>query len=194
MWLCKSPGLPLTPKDDADLVDAVDSLRRVCFRAIGSLYAPGDQPLVVYDPEIGNWVTTDGRIRQFSLEDRILELLERYGYAPKRELLILALKGEFKNLPREIHLDLIDLVRKQYTRKAQALNFLSFDAKPALLNAGVAAFSEAALPEMEKPNAKRAIELLVLRKDELVESLGPANYQILLVAADFAQRDDCPDP
>jgi hypothetical protein len=94
------------------------------------------------------------------------------------------LKSEFKNLPRAIRFDLIDLVRKQYTKKAQALNFLSFDATPALLNAAVPASS---------PSTEHAIELLTLRQDELVESLGPINYKSLEVAADFGQSDECPD-
>lgn len=34
-------------------------LRRVCFKAIGSLYAPGDQPPLIYVREIERWVTTD---------------------------------------------------------------------------------------------------------------------------------------
>ena len=174
----------LTPKDEADLADAVDGLRRVCFKAIGSLYATGDQPPRVYVPEIDNWVTTDRENTAIFIEDRILELLQPYRCLSERELLVLALKAEFKNLPREIYCDLVDLVRKQYTRKAQVLNFLSFDVNPSLLNAGVPASSR---------NAEHAIVLLTLRQEELVDSLGARNYQTLLAVADFAQDDDFPD-
>lgn len=181
-WSQEEAGL-LTPKDDADLADACDGLRRVCFKAIGILYATGDRP-PCYVPQLDDWVTTDRQNTAIFLEDRILELLKPYRPLSERELLMRALKGEFKNLPRAIRFDLIDLIRKQYTEKAQALNFLSFDATPALLNAGVPASG---------PNAEHAIELLTLRQDELVESLGRGNYETLLVAADFCHNDDRPD-
>lgn len=182
-WSQEEAGL-LTAADSDDLNDAFDGLRRVCFKAIGSHYAPDDQPPVIYVPEIERWVTTDRENTAIFIEERILELLNPYRSLSERDLLIRALKSEFKNLPRAIGFDLIDLIRKQYTKKAKVLNFLSFDATPALLNPAAPASSR---------NGEQVVELLVLRQGELVEAIGQDNYETLLVAADFGLDQRCPD-
>jgi hypothetical protein len=122
----------LTSEEAADLADAIDGLRRCCFRAISDLWAPGDRA-DRYNPNARIWVKGSRDNTADFIQDRVVEILQMYRYVSERELLILALRGAFKNLPRQIRFDLIDVIRKQYTRKGRTLTFLSFDATPALL-------------------------------------------------------------
>lgn len=185
-WSQQEAGL-LTPKDDADLADAIDGLRRCCFSAIPDLWAPGDRA-DRYNPNAGIWVKGSRDNTADFIQDRILDLLNSSRYLSEQELLLLALRGAFKNLPREIRFDLIDVIRKQYTRKVRTLTFLSFDATPALLE--TEAVGSSAHPNFEPRTPK---ELLDQRSGQILERLGEEAYQTLLAIVDFAQSDDCPE-
>jgi len=176
----------LKPEEAADLADAYDGLWRCCLKAVSDLCAPGDRS-DRYIPNTATWVRGDRANTIDFIRDRIWELLQPYRHLSEQELLMLALRGSFKNLPREIRFDLIDLIRKQYTRKGLTLTFLSFDATPALLESE--SVGSSAHPNFEP----RGPELLYQRSDQILETLGEEAYQTLWAMVDFAQSDDCPD-
>jgi hypothetical protein len=160
----------LSPDEAADLARALDGLRCCCFKAIGVLLrAPGYRgDNRGFDPD-----TT----RRF-IEDRILEILSPYGNWQESELLVLALGRHFKNLPAGIRCDLIDAIRKEYTRKAKVLTFLSLNTPEDSPTSDCAT------------DLDGAVELLSLRKDEFIDLLGELGYETLCVSAEFGQTDD----
>jgi hypothetical protein len=162
---------PLTLEEAADLDDAVDGLRRCCFKAIAEMWVPGDRPPLIYVPEMGMWVRTSRDDTAAFIEDRLLVELEPYRFVSREDLLVHALRGHFKNLPRAIRFDLIDEFRKSLTHKARVLNFLSFDANPGLLREDQVSPS----PD-SRPDAEHAIEFLVFSKEHLVEAIGDVAY------------------
>jgi hypothetical protein len=182
----------LTPEEAADLADAYDGLWRCCLKAVPDLCAPGDWSDRCI-PNTETWVRGD-RVNTIDfIQERIWELLEPHHHLSEQELLMLALRGSFKNLPREIRFDLIDLIRKQYTEKARTLTFLSFDKDPHLLKEASETLKHPNPYPQTTQDTIDPMELLYIRKDELISELGEQSYETLLAAADFAQSNDYPD-
>jgi hypothetical protein len=163
MWSRERTRL-LSPHEAVDLKDALDGLRRCCFKAIGTqLWAPcyrGDDK-------------SETTLR--FVEDRIIALLEPCAQFPESELLILALREKFKNIPAAIRCDLLDRIRKEYTKKAKVLTFLTIT-------------KDQAAPRI--PNSESVVDHLTLNHDELSQLLTPDGYQTLLIATHFGQSDE----
>ena len=181
-WARERSRLP-TAQEQADLADAWDGLERICFKAIGDRWLPGDPPPVMLNEETGRLVRTERALTRFFIEERIWDFLLSFRERSERDLLLFALKREFSHLPRAIVCDLIDEIRKAYADNRVVL--LSLDSE-------VQEDATSSSPH-EAPDEREALGLLNLKKSELIDAIGTRSYETLVAVADSATPDDLPD-